>query len=228
MSAAADWKKKEKIMGTLKRFTSSIMANFNAVITQLENHEALINTAIRDVQEAAGRAKAQLKRVHEDGIQMRRRLGDLREQSETWEERARKVAKDDEKKALECVRRRKRCIQEIASLEEDERQHANVERQLNQDLSLLTERINKLKTQRNMMRTRESRAQALGSMQQESTSLMGEIDDIFDRWESKVNEYEIQGGCALHNQDAFEEEFVTAEEEDELKGELAALLSSST
>jgi len=215
-------------MGTLRRFTSSIAAHFNWMISQIENHEALVNSAIRDVQESAGRAKVQLKRVVVDGQKMRQRLVELQESVGLWEERAKKSASIDEKKAMECLRRKKKALRQISDLEEQEREHARIQKQLESDLVLLDERLKQLKQQRNLLQTRESRAKALGSLQQENASLIGEIDDIFDRWEAKVNEYEIRGECAIASEDDLGEEFSSEEEEAELKIELAKLTGSDS
>ena len=214
-------------MGTLKRFTSSITAHFNWMLSQVENHEALVNSAIQEVQESGARAKVQLKRVALDGQRMRQRLMELRDAAVLWEERAKKCAGIDEKKALECLKRKKKAERQIAELEEQEREHAKVQKTLGSDLELLDERMKQLKAQRNLLKTRESRARALGALQQDSTSLIGEIDDIFDRWESRVNEYEIKGECPLSNTDDLDDEFSSGEEEEELRLELAKMLEGA-
>ncbi|MDC0358600.1 PspA/IM30 family protein, partial [Oligoflexia bacterium] len=199
-------------MKTIRRFTSSILASFDWMVTQVENHEALVNSAIREVQAAQSRASVQLKRVQQDGKNMRRRAIEIKEADELWKERATKVAKLDEKRALECLRRRKRIQREVIELEEQSLEHARLEKQLVKDLSLVDERLGKLRQQKNLMRTRQSRAEALKSIQKDDSIIFSEIDEIFDRWEIKVSEYEIQGGCSTGSYDDFEDEFLSAEE----------------
>lgn len=64
----------------------------------------------------------QLKRMRHDGVQMRKRLGELREQSELWAQRAVASAELDEKRALECIKRKQRCERDLADVEEEERE----------------------------------------------------------------------------------------------------------
>lgn len=211
-------------MKSLRRFTASIVSSFESVVGQLENHEALVASAIRDAEEAAGRAKAQLNRVQKDGVAMRRRLQEARDQAEVWEARAKKCSAIDEAKALECLRRRQKLLKQAAQLDEQTVQHHKLERQLSQDLGTVQEKLVALRQQRNLLRTRQSRAEALRLVQSCDSAAMGEIDEIFDRWEARVSaSEEIGSGSATTHDDSFDEDFTTAEEEQELKTLLATL-----
>lgn len=215
-------------MKTLRRLTTTIVSSFDWMISQVENHDALVDAAIREVQQAGARATVQLKKVRQDGLNMRKRLQDLREAQELWSSRALQTAGVDEKRAIECLRRKKRTELEIASLEEEERQHAKIEKQLGIDLRLVEEKLETLKSQRNLLRTRQSRAEALRAAQGQDSSLIGEIDGILERWESKVGEYEAMTECSRDREDDFTHEFVTAEEESALKEELARLIGAQS
>lgn len=210
-------------MKSLKRMTSSIVASFDWMVSQVENHESLVNSAIKEVQESGAKARVQLKRVQQDGKNMRKRLSELRDADEKWRERAITIADIDEKRALECLRRRKRVQKEITDLEVQEREHAKLEKQLSEDLTLIDDRLIALRQQRNLLRTRQSRAEALTALKENDSHIISEIDDIFDRWETKVAEYEIQANCNSKSYDDFETEFVSTEEEAELKEMLAML-----
>ncbi len=213
-------------MKTIKRWTSSVAASFDWMVTQVENHEALVNSAIREVQEARARAQVQLKRVRNDGQGMRKRLVELAQAAEQWKERAMTAAKTDEQKAVECLRRQRRAAAALLELEEQERAHAKLEKQLTADLGSIDERLVTLKQQRNLMRTRQSRAEALKTLQGDDSRIISEIDDIFERWEIKVSEYEIEGSCVESTGDALEEQFNAQEEETALKEELKMLLAT--
>lgn len=210
-------------MKAIKRWTTSITASFDALISQVENHDALVSSAIREMQEAGTRAKVQLSRVKRDGEKLRRRLAELHSSEEQWKERALQCAPLDEQRALECLRRQKRVQREIGELEEQSREHARIERQLSDDMKVVEDKLTKLTQQRNLMRTRQSRAEALRIVREDDSSLLYDIDDIFERWESKVTQYECEGGCGGADNDALEEEFVSQEEEQELRAQLKAL-----
>ena len=213
-------------MNSLRRLTASIFSSFEGVIGQLENHEALVTTAIREAEHAAGRARAQLGRVQKDGVAMRKRVEELREQASVWEERAKRIAAQDQSKALECVRRRQRYLAEASKTEEQAIGHVKLERQLNADLGVVQEKLNALRQQRNIMRTRESRAEALRVVNTVESSTIGEIDDIFDRWEARISacEQHVESSAA-GDFDELNHEFSSKEEEVQLQEVLANLLS---
>lgn len=211
-------------MKTLRRFTTGKLSSFEAVVGQLENHEALVSSAIRDAEEAVGRAKAQYSRVVKDGALMRQKVVDLRQQAEIYEDRAKRCAALDEKKALECVRRRERIRKQVAELDGQVLAHSKLEKQLAADLSTVQDKLSSLRQQRNILRTRQSRAEALRLVQGVDSGTIREIDDIFDRWEAKI------GACENHSaqvtttaEDLLSEEFQSAEEEEDLKKLLGEL-----
>lgn len=213
-------------MKTLRRWTTTIVTSFDRMISQVENHEAMVNAAIREVQESGGRARVQLGRVKQDGERMRRKLIELRNALSSWEERAVKTAAVDEDRALECLKRRRRVAKEIGELEEQERAHAKLERQLVGDLQIIEEKLQTLKTKRNVLRTRESRAEALKALSNDGSYIISELDDIFDRWEVKVAEYEFGNLSTESVQDDLEAQYVSEEGQEALKAELHSLVAA--
>jgi phage shock protein A len=213
-------------MNRVKRWTLGIFSSFDRMISQVENHEAIVNSAIKEVTEAAARAKVQLARVQKDGTRMRHRLNELREENTKWRERALKAAALDEQRALECMRRTKRTEQQIKHLEQEERSHARLETQLGEDLKKVGERLLKLKDQRNLLRTRQSRAEALRAAQDPDTVIISDLEDIFDRWETKIAEYELQGTVTAADEDVLAQEYQSQEEEFELREELKRLIDA--
>ena len=73
------------------------------------------------------------------------------------------------------------------------------------------------------MRTRQSRAEAFSVVQGSGDLESGEIGAIFERWETRVAETEVQSGCLITSLDSFDDEFLDAEEVASLKLELSAL-----
>mgnify|MGYP006266695773 FL=1 len=216
-------------MRTLRRLTASIIASFEGVVGQLENHEAVVTAAIRDAEQAAGRAKAQLGRVKRDGGALQKRMTELREQTVLWEDRAKRSRGIDEEKALECVRRRQRSLAQAQKLEEQHREHLKLERQLESDLLAVEEKLNTLRQQRNMMRTRESRAEAMRLTSAIDSSAIGHIDEIFERWEARVASAEEQSSVADTSElDELAEGFATDEERHLLLGLLDTIAPRGT
>jgi phage shock protein A len=167
------------------------------------------------------RSKVQLARVERDGVTLRRTLGEEREAAVRWRERAKREG--DEKRALECLRRAKRSETRSLELDKQREEHERVQAQLTRDIRTLEERLVELRQQRNTMRTRQSRAEALGVAQAHGDIRDGEIGQIFERWETRVVESELLSGCDLRSVDGFADEFASAEEEATLRLELEAL-----
>lgn len=207
-------------MNFIRRWTTSISSSFEWVINQVENHDAVVSATIRDMQVAGSKAKAQLFRVQKDGERMRKRTTELKELQTVWAERALRVGEKDKDKAIECLRRRKGTERELKHLEEQLREHARLESQLITDLKLIEERISELKRKKNAFNARQYRAEALKASQLSELGLVGEIDEIFERWETKIGEYEnFEFGT-----DPLEDEFVSEEEKRGLEAELADLM----
>ena len=95
-------------MKKIRRWTSSIASSFDWLVSQVENHDSLVRSAIEEVTEAGAKAKSQLKRVRSDGKKLVARLRQVELEIQQWQDRALKSAQEDEEKALECLRRKSR------------------------------------------------------------------------------------------------------------------------
>lgn len=215
------------MMKAMKRITTSLFANFDWAVTQIENHEALVNAALREIQHAGAKARVQINRVRQDGERMRRRLTEQRQAAQVWEERALRCAQSDEARALECLKRCKQAQLEAQELELQITNHARIEEDLARDLEAIERRIEDLKRKRNTLRTRESTAEALSTMQSQDAGLIAELDDVFDRWEIKVASYDQCEVVAGNGARSLEREFETEEETAALRAELANLQTRS-
>lgn len=211
-------------MNRWQHVRASLVSRVDWMVSQVENHEALADSAIRDLQRHAARARVQMGRVRADGERLAARLEKERAAATTWRERARGLAESDEPKALECLRRAKQAAQRIAELEARVVEHDRIEKQLRGDLARVEDKLSKLRTQRNLMRTRQSRAEALAAVG-ECEDACG-LDDVFDRWDARITERELAAGCS-DEEDRFDFEFGEAELEEGLREELAALRSES-
>jgi phage shock protein A len=211
-------------MGSFLRWTTGFGSRIDAMVSQIENHDALVNAAIRDAKEARARARVQLKRVRQDGQRMQRRCTELTESERRWKERAVRTAGDDESRALECVRRMKRTAHERAELSSQTGEHTRIEAQLARDIRRIDDRIENLVQQRNLLRTRQSRAEALAAADQDDGRRLVEVDEILERWEIKVSRVETDFDCDLDEGDELELTLGAEEEREALRSELDDLL----
>jgi phage shock protein A len=209
------------MMARIKRWTHGFVASIDSMIVQVENHEALATSALRDLEQGVARSKVQLMRVERDGRALRQALAEERDAASRWRDRARR--EQDEQRGLECLRRHKRSEARVAELSHHQLEHDRIEQALKRDVQTLERRLVELRQQRNTMRTRQSRAEAFNVVQGNGDVESGEIGQIFERWETRVAESEVASGCLVASIDGFDEEFLDAEEAASLKLELRAL-----
>lgn len=209
-------------MRTLGRWTSGIVSRIDWMVSKVENQEALADSAIADIQRATARAKAQLARVRQDGVRIRHLLAEAQEAAQRWRVRACDCGTANEGKALECLRRGRQATARAVELTDRLATHEGTEEKLVADIRGAESRLGQLKEKRNLMRTRQSRAEALGQVGRLTAADRGGIDDIFERWETRITEAELQTACE-RDTDALEGEFITDEEEADLRAELVEL-----
>ena len=115
-------------MARFKRWTHGFVASIDSMIVQVENHEALATSALRDLEQGVARSRVQLMRVERDGRSLRQALDDEREAAARWRDRARR--EENEARALECLRRHKRSEARVSELNHNQTEHERIEQQL--------------------------------------------------------------------------------------------------
>ena len=103
-------------MNLIRRISTTISSSVDRAVSKVENHDAIINSALRDTQQAAARSRVRLERVRKDGNHLKDRYSKLQLSVSRWTDRAKTIAASDEAKALECLRRRKDCEAQLGSL----------------------------------------------------------------------------------------------------------------
>ena len=212
-------------MSLIRRISTSITSSVDRAVSKVENHDAIINSALRDTQQAAARSRVRLERVRKDGRSLKTRQETLIVAVSRWGERAKSVAASDEAKALECLRRRKDCEAQLHSLRDSIEKHDELESRIADQVKKIESRIGEVAQQRNMMRSRQSVAEAMRTINNIEGVSYGEVEDTFDRWEINLGETEIIMGAATMT-DPLDTAFLTEEDTAELRAELTDLLKS--
>ncbi len=206
-------------MNRMKRWTMSVTSWVDGVLAQVENHEAAVSSAIGRVRQATARARVQLKRVERDQQAMRDTLLEEEKAIDAWRRRAK--AADDETVALECLRRHKAAERRVLRLRQRLGEHERSHKELSDGIRILNGRLSELTERKNLMRTRQSRAEASHGMAS-TTGPIGDLEDVFERWEARVGEIEIASDCA-EPVDLFEAEIEAVEDSASLRLELEEL-----
>jgi len=212
-------------MSLIRRISTSITSSVDRAVSKVENHDAIINAALRDTQQAAARSRVRLERVRKDGHALKTRHANLQLAASRWTERARKIAATNEPKALECLRRRKDCEAQVENLQMSIEKHEELEARIAEQVKKIEARIGEVAQQRNMMRSRQSVAEAMRTINNIEGVSYGEIEDTFDRWEINLGETEILTG-ALSSSDPLDTEFLADEDMTELRAELSVLMKT--
>lgn len=210
-------------MSLIRRISTSITSSVDRAVSKVENHDAIINSALRDTQQAAARSRVRLERVRKDGHSLTTRHANLLLAISRWTERAKTIGATDEAKALECLRRRKDCEMQLQNLELSIEKHEELQSRIAEQVKKIEIRIGEVAQQRNMMRSRQSVAEAMRTINNVEGVSYGEIEDTFDRWEINLGETEILMG-ANSPSDPLDSAFLAEEDTAELRAELSVLL----
>jgi len=214
-------------MSLIKRLVTTVHSSVDRTLASMENHEAVVDAALRDSREAVSRAKVRLARLEKDGRQQSYRITELTSEVDLWNERARSVAENDRPKALACIRRRKQCEQDLKNAKAQAVEHRRIEQRVRDSISESTNRVQALQSQRNQMRSREAAAQAGRIVHSLDGRLGNDVEEAIERWEVTVGEAELLSDTLLPVDikcDDLTNEFASLEENQLLEDELEALL----
>lgn len=214
-------------MNLIHRISATFSSKVDSLVSHVENHDAVVEAALKDTRNALAKARVRLTRVHKDGENLRRKLHELRHMEATWTERAKTTASDNEQKALECVGRRNLCREQASQTAITLKQHEELEANMADSVTRMEQRLTELTQQRNMMRSRHSAADAQRVINQIEGSSAHGIEDIFDRWEMLITETEYASGNLCQQTDALDAGFAKQENSEALKADLAALLAEN-
>ncbi|GAB6040545.1 PspA/IM30 family protein [Endothiovibrio diazotrophicus] len=216
-------------MSVLKRITATLHARVERVANQLENHDAVVEAALRDGRQALACSKVRLGRVRHDGERLAAALEEARGNEAQWSARARACA-DDEAQALECLRRRRAQGKRAEELERAVADHRERAGRLAAEVAAAERRLTAFADRRNLMRGRESAAAALGTLNGSEPGVTAELEETLERWEVRLTEAELalEPGDGAGNApggvtDPLERRFLDEEERASLLAELHAL-----
>lgn len=220
-------------MSLFKRIAATVYAQVDQTVSQIENHDAVIQSAIKQTQRAAAQTKVRLSRVHADGERMRRQLSALQDDSRQWRDRAKRAATSDRETALKCLARGKRCDDQITQLQQSLHKHGELSKRLEAEFNRVDSQLRQINDQRNLMRTRESAADALRMLNALDSGAGIDIEDAMDRWEVRVTEAEMQfspSDFGAHNtkSDELDQAFSQVEQREALAAELDQLMAEDS
>ncbi len=175
-------------MKLIKRITTTLSANMNSAVNQLENHDSIIAASIKRTRQSIAKTQAQYNSLIRQQDALKSELQDAQKQAALWTERATRSASDDKDKALACVAKRNHFEQEQQRIKAAHQQHQDLLREVTQHLDTLKKRLSDTQQRHQLMRSRHSLAktsQCVVSCIEED-----DLDQTFERWEAVVLESE--------------------------------------
>lgn len=212
-------------MNIFARITATLTGKLDEMVTHVENHDAVVAVALKDTRAAAAKAKVRLERVHKDGEAMRQRLQEAMRMEKLWENRAKETAAKDEQRALACLARRNQCREQATQIQTALTRHEELEIKIRENVQRMEQRLRDITQQQNLMRSRQSTADAMRIISKIEGATDNGIEDTFDRWEMLITETEYSLGY-MSDTDALDMSFVKEENTAQLQAELAELLDS--
>ncbi len=209
-------------MNSFKRLFVSIKSQIDHVADEFENHEALAEAAIRDLQEVAGNTRLHLHRIGNLREQYQKQLQEQQEQARLWSERALKTKREDEQKALQCVRRLRQAQRQCAALERQIDESKEQESKVRDDLNAIQEQLLVLKNKKEILAARQNRAGLRERLTDHRGTPVSDAKSVFERWEGSVfcSEHDMPEAV---DSDALAQEFELEEDELALKAMLDEL-----
>ncbi len=92
-------------MNTVKRLFVSFKHQIDSVAADLEDHQALVATAIEELDTAGADTKIQLNQLRNQIHSDQQKQKSVADEAALWADRAVQVREQDEAKALDCVKR---------------------------------------------------------------------------------------------------------------------------
>ncbi len=214
-------------MNLFRKLSASVSASLNNAVGRIENHDAIIEVSIREQKSMLAKTKARLKTLHNQQKKFEEDKLECEKQIKLWTERAKSIANSEKDKALQCLARRKQVQQKLTDTEKNLKQQQELTTQVKEKVRELELKIEEVSRQHNLMRARQTVADANASFGN-SVSKQDHLDEVFERWESSVVEYESQ---PIFNEkgdmefDDLANDFNKKEQKEQLNNELDTLLA---
>lgn len=181
------------------------------MIRKVENHEALVVSAVRGLEASLARAEREHARATASSERLRARVGEERDATESW--RARAIREPSEARGVECLRRSKRAARRADELAERLAANEALLAHLAGRVTLFRERLREVEARIADLRARQNDEESLES---EPFGAMSAADllELFQRWEAHLRETELATGATTIR---FETEDDTPEEAELLR-----------
>jgi phage shock protein A len=181
-------------MGLFARLGTLIRSNINELINKAEDPEKMLNQVLVDMKQQLVEAKKQVAVAIADEKRLKKQYEQERSKAEEWERKAMLAVKAGDDNLAKAALQRRSDHEEIAkSLKQQwDAQKASVE-QLKQALRSLDQKIEEAKRKRNILVSRQKRAEAQRTINETLSSINStSAFDTFERMSDRVTQLEAE------------------------------------
>jgi phage shock protein A len=164
-------------IAAFKSWATRLWSGLDRVIAEVEDHDALVTAALRELAEAKDRADAELAGVRVEGLSLRRRLAADESAQKDAEQAA--AREPDDAVAIEHLRSARRSRARAARLAGCLQEHATTEARLERRAAELADRLTTWRREHDLLKNRTARV--LSPVPSEDGD---SIDRLLDRWET--------------------------------------------
>jgi len=211
-------------MSMFKRITATLTSSIDQVVSEIENHDAVIQATVNDMQKKIVEAKIRLRNARNQAETIKQQVQEQNKQTDLWRKRAVECAERDEEKALQCMSRARDCLKSKEKLNQMLQQYITTVDKLDHDLRTSEQKLSEMKQKQILMRARQSTSQAVNAGSLDHLNVDDDLQASFDRWEMDISRAEMNIE-SMTNPDSIEEEFIHQEQRQALKESLNELLA---
>jgi phage shock protein A len=213
-------------MKFFKKVAINIHSHVEALADRFENKEALSTAYIHEYERVVAKAKVKTAQVDSEVTRLEKEAAQLREQSELWAERARRVHLTDESKALACVARMTQSQAGYRQVQTDLEEAGKLKKKMAQDVDHILKKLETLKRKHQNLAGRQVCAEAVNTLQNANGGIQYDIDNLFTRWETDVVAQELHAQSPEVASDCLAEEFDSAEQKQALRMALEQIIAT--
>ena len=212
-------------MSILKRLSTTLISRIDRVVTEIENHDAVIQAALNEMNSKMAKAKIALNQACRERDRIKTELETQQSNVHRWQERAIICAKTDESKALECLRRSHKSRDRAAMLQKSLGEYTRSIEKMTGNIQSSAQRLNEMKQRLTLMRAKQATSKTDATAHSNCGDAESIVEDTFNRWEMHLNHDDIPLDCTTDDMDELEHAFITQEQQNDLRSELTALLT---
>ncbi|PZV08009.1 MAG: phage shock protein A [Leptolyngbya sp.] len=217
-------------MGFFDRIWRVIRANLNALVSQAEDPEKILEQVVLDMQDDLIQLRQAVAQAIATQKRTERQYSQAQNTADEWYRRAQlALQKGEDELAREALVRRKSYEETATAMKAQLTQQVGVVDQLKQNMKKLENKISEAKTKKDLYIARARSAKAT----QQINEMMGNVGtgsamQAFDRMEEKVLQLEAQSEAITElSMDDLEQRFEKLGQADDIDAELEAMKSQA-